>query len=106
MIPRSRKFPLRTQYYEWRRRAKTLHSPHFVLYYLSSISTPRVGLILPRRKLPTAVARNQLRRHLYPSLLALADNHLLDLVVILKAKGVGVDNKIYDEELKSSLAQL
>jgi ribonuclease P protein component len=84
MIPKSRKFPLRTEFLAFRRAAKRLSSPHLTIYYLESDSPSRLAVIIPKKVNKLAVVRNWLKRLTFDSVWPLVKDKSLDLVVVYK----------------------
>jgi len=83
MIPRSCKFPLRSEFLAFRRRAKQVSSPLFTTYYFSSVRS-RCAVVVPKKVSKLATTRNWLKRLTYTSLWPLIKDKQLDLVIIYK----------------------
>lgn len=84
MIPKTNKFPLRTQFIVFRARARQLTTPHTRIYLLESNSSSRLSVIVPKKASKLATTRNQLKRLAYNTLWPLIQNQQLDVVVIYK----------------------
>lgn len=84
MIPKANKFPLRTEFLEFRRRAKRDATPLCTMYYLPSTGQSRLSVIVPKKLNKLAVVRNWLRRLTYNTLWPLIKDKNLDVVVVYK----------------------
>lgn len=84
MIPVSRKFPLRTEFLSFRRRAKRLVGPHTNIYHLGSNSSTRMAVIVPKKVNSRSATRNWLRRLTYDTLWPQIEDKNLDCVVVYK----------------------
>lgn len=90
MIPKSSKFPLRTEFLRFRARAERLVSPHLQLFYLPhtpSEATGEVGrlaVVVPKKLSKLATTRNWLKRLTYNTIWPLIRDKKLDCVVVYK----------------------
>lgn len=85
MIPRRRKFPLRTEFLKFRTRAKKTVTPLFTIYHLpSTIKSSRFAVIVPKKVSKLATTRNYLKRLTYDYLWQHYQNKKTDLVIVFK----------------------
>ncbi len=68
MIPKSKRFPMRTQFLEFRRLARRFFSQNLILYYRPS-SEIKLAVVVPKKVNRRAVVRNRLKRLLKKELL-------------------------------------
>ncbi len=78
MIPRHLRFPMRTQFLNFRRQAQRLNSTHLNLLYLPT-SSIKLAVVVPKKVNKRAVVRNRLKRLLKQKLL----NYQLGQIVVL-----------------------
>lgn len=83
MIPKLAKFPLRTEFLEFRRRANKTLSPHTTCYSLPAAS-PRLAVIIPKKLSKLATTRNWLKRLTFDTLWPILQEETLDLIVVFK----------------------
>lgn len=90
MIPKSHKFPLRTEFLRFRTRAKRTTTPSLNVYYLPHIPSEakdgagRLAVIVPKKLSKLATTRNWLRRLTYDTLWPQIKDRALDCVVVYK----------------------
>lgn len=84
MIPRRRKFPLRTDFFRFRGKATKVVTPHLIIYSLPSQSFSRFAVTVPKKVNKLATSRNYLKRLTYDSLWEQYQNKQLDLVIVYK----------------------
>lgn len=84
MIPKSNKFPLRTDFIRFRKRCKKYNTPHFTLCYEPSTMSSRLSVIIPKKVNKLATARNALKRLTYDTLWSLIKDKQLDCVIVYK----------------------
>ena len=103
MIPKSRKFPLRTHFLVFRSRAKRLSTPHFTVFWLpqgselpksSEPNVARLAVIVPKKCARLATTRNWLKRLTYDTPWPLIKDKNLDLVVVYKPIKINKSSKI------------
>jgi len=84
MIPRSRKFPLRTNFFAFRKTALRLPFPLFTIHYSLTTQPARLAVVVPKKCARLATTRNWLKRLTYDTLWPLIQDKNLDVVVIYK----------------------
>lgn len=84
MIPKSNKFPARTEFLAFRARARQLMTPHARIYHLESNALARLTVIVPKKLSKLATTRNWLKRLTYNTLWPHIQKSNLDMVVIYK----------------------
>jgi len=84
MIPTRSKFPMRTEFLEFRSKASRLSSPHFTAYYLPSKHQSSCSVVVPKKVHKLAVGRNWLKRLTFDALWPLIQDSQLDVVIIYK----------------------
>ena len=84
MIPKNRKFPLRTEFLRFRARATRQTSPHLTLYFTPNTSHSRLSVVVPKKLSKLATTRNWLKRLTYDTLWPLIQDNRLDCVVVYK----------------------
>lgn len=101
MIPKSSKFPTRTQFLNFRARARQLTTPHTRIYLLESNSSSRLSVIVPIKVSKRAVVRNHFRRLVYDATWKIIKDRQLDCIVMFKPlplpKGKPSDDLIISE---------
>lgn len=101
MIPAKYKFPLRTEFLAFRRRARRLHFPQYTPYFLPTSRPSRLSVIIPKKVNKLATARNWLKRLTYDTLWPLIKDKNLDLVIVYKplllSKSSATKEKIISE---------
>jgi len=87
MLPKQNKLQLR-KHQTFFSSARKKHSNHFVLFVAPGSKTTKIAVIIPAKKVQTAVARNHHKRVIKAALLALVKNELtqnpMNIVVYLK----------------------
>jgi len=83
MIARSLKFPLRTNFLSFRKRAKVHSTQHFLIYSLAATRT-RCAVVVPKKVSKLATTRNWLKRLTYNTLYPLIKDKNLDCVMLFK----------------------
>ncbi len=115
MIPRSRKFPLRTEFLRFRSRAKRITTPHLTFFYLQhtqsgvSEGVGRLGVIIPKKVSKLATTRNYLKRFTYNTLWPRVKDQQKDVVVVYKPLPIKKSSQIQTElinELTQSAGNL
>lgn len=84
MIPKSRKFPLRTEFLKFRRSARRQATQLCTMYYVLSTGQSRLSVIVPKKVNKLATTRNWLRRLTYDTLWPLVKDQNLDVVIIFR----------------------
>ncbi|GAB4026336.1 MAG: hypothetical protein Fur0011_1660 [Candidatus Microgenomates bacterium] len=84
MISREHKFPLRTEFLEFRARANKSVTPHLVIYYVSGTMYSRLGVTIPKKVSKLATTRNYLKRLTYNALWSRVKDQKMDVVVVFK----------------------
>lgn len=84
MIPRSRKFPMRTGFLTFRAKAKRLSSPHLTAYYTKSRGPSRLAVTIPKKVNKLAATRNWLKRLTFDSLWPRIKDSSHDVVIVYK----------------------
>lgn len=84
MIPRSAKFPLRTEFLSFRTRSKKSVTPLYTIYYIRVPTPSRLGVIIPKKVNKLATTRNYLKRLVYDTLWPLIKDQKMDVVVVFK----------------------
>ena len=94
MIPKSSKFPMRTEFLAFRRSAKRLSSLHFTIYWLSRSRNEEVftfrdrqsrfSVVIPKKVNKRATTRNWLKRLTYNTVWPIIEDNNLDMVIIYK----------------------
>lgn len=90
MIPKNRKFPLRTDFLSFRRSASRISSQYFVLYFLPhtpSVAEGKVGrlaVIVPKKCARLATTRSWLKRLTYDTIWVDIKDKNIDVVVVYK----------------------
>lgn len=84
MIPKSSKFPLRTDFLRFRARAKRRVTPALTIHLLSTSSSSRLGVIVPKKVNKLATTRNYLKRLVYDTLWPQIKDQKMDVVVVFK----------------------
>lgn len=109
MIPKSRKFPLRTEFFSFRAQAQKIPTPSFLFYYLPSPQSSRLAVIIPKKVNKLATTRNYLKRLTYNTLWPLIKEKNLDLVVVYKPlplkKSVATTQQLLSE-LNSTISNI
>src|SRR5688500_2400937 len=83
MIPKSSKFPTRTQFLTFRAKVKQLTTPHLRLLYAPHTPS-RLSVIVPAKVNKRAVVRNALRRLVYDTMWKTLESKNLDCIVMFK----------------------
>jgi RNase P protein component len=83
MIQRISKFPTRTEFLIFRRRAKQLVAPHLRLLFLPH-SPSRLSVIVPIKANKHATLRNYLKHLVYDALWPIIKDKQLDCVILFK----------------------
>ncbi len=108
MIPKSSKFPSRTQFLALRERAKQTTTPHLRALF-SNITHPvcdsRLSVIVPIKVNKLAVVRNHLKRLVYDTLWPIIKDKNLDCVVLFKPTTL-LKGKISKDLITHELSQL
>ncbi len=108
MIPKSSKFPLRTELLRFRTRAKKIATSHLLISYLPHIPSEavgevgRLGVIVPKKVNKLATTRNYLKRLVYDTLWPQIKDQNMDVVVVFKPlplKKTAATKKILQAEL-------
>lgn len=89
MIPKKAKFPMRTEFYAFRKYAKIVHSAHLVLYRQAVTQGQdhgRCGVVIPKKNAKLATTRSALRRILFDTLHKHSLSRQSDLVLFIKKK--------------------
>lgn len=90
MIPKISKFPLRTDFLTFRRRASKIVTPHTMLLYLphtpsvASGEMGRLSVVIPKKVSKLATTRNYLKRLVYDQLWPQLKDQNIDVVVVFK----------------------
>ena len=84
MIPRSRKFPLRTEFLSFHRRAQRIVTPLFTFHLAPCTSATRLAVIVPKKLSKLATIRNWLKRLTYDTLWPAIQDRQLDAVIVYK----------------------
>lgn len=84
MISKASKFPLRTKYLDFRRRASKVVTPHTLISHLSSPNPSRLSVIIPKKVSKLATTRNYLKRLVYDQLWPQLKDKKTDVVVVFK----------------------
>lgn len=100
MIPKSSKFPTRTQFLVFRARAKQITTPHLRLL-IDPHSPSRLSVIVPIKVSKRAVVRNHYKRLIYDTAWKILQDKNLDCIIMLKPialpKGKSSDNLLLSE---------
>lgn len=108
MIPKSSKFPLRTQFLAFRARAKQTTTPHLRALF-SNITHPvcdsRLSVIVPKKLSKLATTRNWLKRLSYDTAWPLLKDRQLDCVVVYKPLPL-TKSPVTQKELINELTQI
>lgn len=110
MIPRSRKFPLRTEFLRFRSHAKRITTPHLTFFHLppaqSGVSegVGRLGVIIPKKVSKLATTRNYLKRLTYNTLWPRVKDQRKDVIVLYKPLPIKKSSQI-EAELINELTQ-
>ncbi len=83
MIPKSSKFPLRTELLRFRTSAKQTAAPHFRTLFAPH-SPSRLAVVVPKKLSKLASSRNWLKRLTYDTLWPQIIDKKLDVVIIYK----------------------
>ena len=84
MIPASSKFPMRTDFLEFRSSAKRASSPHFTLNYLATSAQSSCAVVVPKKVNKRATTRNWLKRLTFDTLWPVISDKNLDTVLVYK----------------------
>lgn len=84
MIPHSRKFPLRTEFFKFRLKASKLVLPHLIIYRAKNNQHSRLGVSIPKKVSKLATTRNYFKRLTYNYLWPQIEDQQIDVVVIFK----------------------
>jgi RNase P protein component len=100
MIPRSTKFPMRTEFLRFRTQAKQLATPHLRAFFAPHIPS-RFSVIVPAKVSKLASTRAMLRRLIYDEVWPTLSHKNLDYVILLKPLALKKsDSQIILAELK------
>lgn len=83
---------MRTQFLEFRKRAKKSRTKNLTIYYEPSTNT-QLAVVVPKKSLKKATARNALKRLLKKSLL----DHVRNSVVVVTAHPHAIDKNNLEE---------
>jgi len=109
MIPKSSKFPTRTQFLVFRARAKQLTTPHLrILFEVRPVPSgakgevgSRLSVIVPIKVSKRATTRNSFKRLVYDAVWKILKDKNLDCIVMFKPialpKGKASENPILSE---------
>jgi ribonuclease P protein component len=108
MIPKANKFPTRTQFLSFRARAKQLNTPHLRFLFEerpsaseSSLSGPRLSVIVPIKVNKRATTRNRFKRLVYDTAWKQLGSRNLDCIIMFKPlallKGPASEHSILSE---------
>lgn len=85
MIPRTSKFPLRTDFIRFRARANKLSTPHLLVYWWPARhNASALAVVIPKKVNKLATVRNALKRLTYDTLWLLIKDKNLDCVIVYK----------------------
>ncbi len=86
MIPKSSKFPLRTEFLVFQKSAKQVATNHLRILSKQGVSSkPRLAVIIPKKVSKYATTRNWLKRLVYDSIYPHIKDVKKDCVVIFKS---------------------
>ena len=104
MIPKSRKFPLRSEFIAFRKTAKKTLTLHTIVYHLKTTGPVRLSVIVPKKTGKLATTRTWLKRLTYDTLYPLIQDPKLDIVVVYKPLSLK-KSPIIQKELIHELTQ-
>ena len=104
MIPKSRKFPLRSEFVAFRKTAKKTLTLHTIVYHLKTTGPARLSVIVPKKTGKLATTRTWLKRLTYDTLYPLIQDPKLDVVVVYKPLSLK-KSPIIQKELIHELTQ-
>ena len=112
MISKSNKFPTRTQFLEFRAKAKQFTTPHLRILFNSRSSgniklrefDSRLSVIVPVKVNKRAVARNSFKRLVYDQVWKMIKDKNLDCIVMFKPMAL-IKGKISEDLIKNELSQ-
>lgn len=82
---------------------RKLHQAHLMAFIRSNkLSHPRIGMAITKRKVPTAVARNRIKRHIREQFRQQAAQlEAVDIVFIVKKSTDDLDNKNLNNQINN-----
>lgn len=86
MIPKTSKFPLRTEFLTFRETARQFATPHLRILWNTTypVRDSRLSVIVPKKVSKLATTRNYLKRLTYDTLYPLIQDQKLNCVVVYK----------------------
>ena len=104
MIPKSSKFPTRTQFLHFRKIAKQSVTPHLRILTLPHAPS-RLSVIIPIKVSKRATTRNSFKRLVYDTTWKMIKDKYLDCIIIFKPIAL-LKGKVSQDLIKYELSQL